>query len=74
MKQFTKKEEKKVYRKGLLHHHYRFRHGLWQNVKIWFCRTFGHEVNTNVEHKWCERCGLFYGEIYHKPEDWGGKI
>lgn len=59
--------KKDVYRKGLLHHKYRF--GLIGNIKVWFCRTFGHELNKNVEHKWCERCGMFYGEIYHK-QNW----
>lgn len=66
------KFKKHIYRKGLLHHHYRF--GLLKNIKVWFCRTFGHQVNNNVEHKWCQRCGLFYGEIYHKQDNWPDHI
>lgn len=62
------KKNKNTYRKGLLHHRYRF--GLIGNLKVWFCRTFGHRVNNDVAYKCCERCGLFYGEIYHKQEGW----
>ena len=59
---------KKRYRKGLLHHNYRF--GLIGNLKVWFCRNFGHRLNNDVKHKWCEICGMYYGEIYHKQEDY----
>jgi hypothetical protein len=62
------KQKPPVYINGLMHHHFRF--GLKQNIKVATCRIFGHQINNNVEHKWCERCGLFYGEIYHKQEDW----
>lgn len=58
---------KYIYRKGLLHHRYRF--ALKRNLKVWFCRTFGHEISTDVKLKCCERCGLYYGEIYHKQKD-----
>jgi len=57
---------------GLLYHKYSFR--IKQNLKVWFCRMFGHELNKNVEDKWCNRCGLFYGEIYHNNKDWAEKI
>lgn len=64
--------KKRIYKKGLMHHNYEF--GFKQNIKVWICRNFGHEVNVKAEHKWCERCGLFYGEIYHKQEDWSEYI
>lgn len=64
--------KKRKYKKGLMYHRYNF--GLLQNIKVWICRRFGHEVNSKVENKWCERCGLFYGEIYHKQEDWAKHI
>lgn len=54
---------KKIYRNGLMHHQYRFG---FKNIKVWFCRTFGHQVNNNFNHKWCQRCGLATTEIYHK--------
>ena len=57
---------KQVYRKGLLHHNYRF--GIIQNIKVWFCRTLGHEINSNKDNEWCERCGMAYLEIYNKQK------
>lgn len=54
--------KKSTTKKGLLYHGYRF--GLFGNIKVWFCRSFGHEINEDVNHQWCNRCGLFYGEIY----------
>lgn len=60
-------KSKQVYRGGLLHHRYRF--GVLKNIKVWFCRTFGHRVDNDVKGKCCERCGLYYGEIYHKQKD-----
>jgi hypothetical protein len=59
-----KKEKKLVYRRGLLHHRYRF--GLLRNLKVFICRTFGHQMNDNMEHEWCQRCGLCSTEIYLK--------
>ena len=61
-----------IYRDGLMHHHYRF--GFRKNFKVWICRVFGHRINNEVKDKWCERCGLFYGEIYYKQENWAEHI
>ena len=58
------KKHKYIYRKGLMHHDYRF--GIWKNLKVWFCRTFGHKMNDNNNHGWCDRYGLAHTEIYHK--------
>lgn len=62
------KQKTPVYINGLMYHHYRF--GLRQNIKVATCRLFGHQLNNNVDHKWCQRCGLFYGEIYHLQAGW----
>jgi len=31
------------------------------------CQFFGHRINNNLKHHWCERCGLAYQECYY-PE------
>lgn len=49
------------------YHKYRF--GIWKNIKVWFCRTFGHQLNESPKNHWCERCGLAYEECYY-PKDW----
>lgn len=46
----------------MIYHRYRF--GILKNIKVWFCRTFGHQINDNPSHHWCERCGLAYEECY----------
>ena len=51
----------------MTYHKYRF--GLRENIKVFLCRTFGHRLNENPAHHWCERCKLYYGECYY-PEDW----
>lgn len=66
------KQTQPVYINGLMHHHFRFR--FKQNLKVAVCRTFGHRLNNKVENKWCERCGLFYGEIYHLQDGWERNI
>lgn len=63
-KKKIKKEKASVYRRGLLHHHYRF--GLLKNLKVFICRTLGHQMNDNMEYMWCQRCGMCSTEIYHK--------
>jgi len=60
-------KNKFIYRKGLMQHHYRF--GLLKNIKVWFCRTFGHKMNDEKKHQWCDRCGLASSEIYHSQKD-----
>jgi len=61
------KTQKRIYRKGLLHHRYKFK--LKQNIKVWFCRTFGHRIDNSPSSGSCERCGLCYEEIYHNIGD-----
>ena len=53
------KKEKEV---KLIHH--RFRFGIVGNLKVVNCRMFGHKINNNPAHPWCERCGMVYEEIY----------
>jgi len=55
---------KRIYKNGLMYHRYRF--SLWGNIKVWFCRRFGHQLNNDKNYEWCERCGLVHEEIYHK--------
>ena len=45
--------------------HHKFRFGIRGNFRVLICRIFGHKLNSNYEHHWCERCGLAYEEIYH---------
>lgn len=45
------------------------RFGIWKNVKVLFCRAFGHRINENPANHWCERCNLAYEECYY-PLDW----
>ena len=51
--------------------HHKFRFGIKGNIKVLFCRIFGHKLNNNPQNLWCERCGLAYEEIYH-PSDYYG--
>lgn len=51
----------------MIYHKYRF--GLKGNFKVWLCRRFGHRLNENPDHDWCERCSLAYSECYH-PINW----
>jgi hypothetical protein len=45
------------------YHKYRF--GLKENIKVLLCKIFGHRLNENPTHFWCERCGLSYESCYH---------
>ena len=58
--------KKEKIKKGLLYHRYRF--GIIGNIKVWFCRAFGHQANNIRKHEWCERCGLAHEEIYYKQQ------
>lgn len=59
-------KNKKKYTDGLLNHDYRF--GLIDNLKVWFCTTFGHRISKDRNYEICGRCGLCYDEIYHKQK------
>lgn len=59
---------KEIIINGLLYHRYRFG---WKNIKVWFCRVFGHQISNkvNIDNFYtgcCQRCGLAYEEIYYK--------
>ena len=45
--------------------YHKLRFGLKKNIKIIVCRIFGHRINKNPKHEWCERCGLAYEECYY---------
>lgn len=45
--------------------YHKFRFGFKANFKVLICRIFGHRINENPAHHWCERCGLAYEEAYH---------
>lgn len=45
--------------------HHKFRFEINGNFKVLMCRIFGHRLNDNVNHHWCNRCGLAYEKIYH---------
>lgn len=49
--------------------YHRFRFGIRGNLKVLLCKVFGHRINENPAHPWCERCGLAYTECYH-PVDY----
>lgn len=52
------------YKNNLLYHRYKF--NVWKNLKVWFCRRFGHQINNDPSYHCCGRCGLAYSEIYHR--------
>ena len=52
------------YKNNLLYHRYKF--SFWKNIKVWFCRRFGHQISNDPSSHCCQRCGLAYEEIYHK--------
>jgi len=54
---------KKYDKSRLLYHNYRF--GFIGNIRVLFCRLFGHRVSENPKYNNCSRCGLCYEEIYH---------
>ena len=60
----TKKYKFKNKKKMKVNHH-KFRFGIKGNFKVLLCRIFGHKLNSEHEHHWCERCGLAYEEIYY---------
>lgn len=51
------------------YHNLKLKNPIRRNFKILLCRLFGHRINENPHHPWCNRCGLAYGEAY-KPLDW----
>ena len=48
----------------LKHHRFKLSLGLWHMTKVIVCKSVGHELNSNPNHNWCERCGLCHEEIY----------
>lgn len=53
----------------MVYHRFRLSYFGLKNIKNLLCRIFGHRLNENPAHHWCERCGLEYGECY-KPLDY----
>ena len=49
--------------RSILNYH-KLRFGWKQNINVLKCRIFGHRINENPAHHWCERCGLSYEDIY----------
>jgi hypothetical protein len=56
----------------MIYHRFRFGWFPWKkrnNFKVLLCKIFGHRLNENPSHPWCERCGLAYEECYY-PRDY----
>ncbi len=53
----------------MVYHRFRLSYFGIKNINNIVCKLFGHRLNENPAHHWCERCGLEYGECY-KPLDY----
>lgn len=48
----------------MIYHKFRFK-SIKENWNVLICKIFGHRINENPAHHWCERCGLAYEEAYY---------